>query len=59
MRAFVQRLIRDESGATALEYGLIISLMFLVFIGALTAFGNQASDMFNRAFEAIRTGISS
>lgn len=54
MRTFIQRLIEDESGATALEYGLIISLMFLVFLSALTAFGNHTSGLFNRAMDAVR-----
>lgn len=50
---FLSRLLRNESGATALEYGLIISLIFLVIVSAVTAFGNTATDIFNTAFKAI------
>ena len=57
MRRLLTRLIRDESGATTLEYGLIISLMFLVFLGAATAMGNTASDLFNKAMDALRSAM--
>lgn len=58
MRTLIQRLIRDEAGATALEYGLIISLMFLVFVSALTAFGGHSSGLFNRAMDTIRAAMA-
>jgi pilus assembly protein Flp/PilA len=44
-----------RSGATAIEYGLIASLIFLVILGAVTAFGNNATNMYN----TIATTISS
>ena len=57
MSEFARRFRRDDSGATSLEYGLIISLIFLVILTALTAFGNQSSGIFNKAMNAIRTGM--
>ena len=57
MRAFLTRFLRDDSGATAIEYGLIISLIFLAILTSLTAFGNTSSGLFNRAMDAIRTGM--
>ncbi len=54
---FLRRFGRDQSGATSLEYGLIISLIFLVIISAVTAFGNHSSGVFNKAMNAIRTGM--
>ena len=36
------RLGRDERGATAIEYGLILAFVFLAMIGAVTAFGQGA-----------------
>lgn len=53
MRDLIARFLRNESGATALEYGLIISLIFLVIVSAVTAFGKTATDIFNTAFHAI------
>ncbi|MBN1336271.1 MAG: Flp family type IVb pilin [Deltaproteobacteria bacterium] len=36
----------DESGATAIEYGLIAALVSVVIIAALIALGNALSDTF-------------
>jgi pilus assembly protein Flp/PilA len=41
----MNRLARDERGATALEYGLILALVFLAMLGAVSAFGQQAIAM--------------
>ena len=57
MRRFLSRLRRDESGATAIEYGLILSLMFLVILGALQAFGGTGSGIFNTAMDKLRTAM--
>jgi pilus assembly protein Flp/PilA len=46
-RSVVSRLLADRSGATAIEYGLILSLIFLVVVTAMTSFGNSATTMFN------------
>ncbi|MBU1324090.1 MAG: Flp family type IVb pilin [Alphaproteobacteria bacterium] len=54
---FLRRLLEDRSGATSLEYGLIISLIFLVILTALTAFGDQSSGIFNGAMNAIRAAM--
>ena len=35
-----RRLLADERGATAIEYGLIASLIVIVIIGAVTGYGN-------------------
>ena len=37
MSKFVTRLMKDESGATAIEYGLIVALIAVVIISAVTA----------------------
>ena len=45
--AFAQeRLRRDEKGATAVEYGLMVGLIAVVIIGAVTLLGGQLSDLF-------------
>ena len=41
------RFFKDESGATAIEYGLIASLISVAAIGAMTAVGTQLSTTFN------------
>ena len=57
MRRFIARFIQNRSGATALEYGLIISLIFLVIVTSVTAFGNATTGLFNGAMNAIRTAM--
>jgi pilus assembly protein Flp/PilA len=45
--AFAQdRLKRDEKGATAVEYGLMVGLIAVVIIGAVTLLGTELKDMF-------------
>lgn len=46
MRSKIKHLVTDESGATAIEYGLIAGLIVVVLIGAFAAFGNGMTDMF-------------
>ena len=57
LKRYLSRFGRDESGATAIEYGLIISLIFLVSLGALQAFGATGSGIFNTAMDKIRTAM--
>ncbi|WP_125255351.1 Flp family type IVb pilin [Brevundimonas fluminis] len=53
----LRRLLKDRSGATSLEYGLIISLMFLVILTALVAFGDTSTGIFNGAMNALRSAM--
>jgi pilus assembly protein Flp/PilA len=47
MGQFVSRFIRDERGATAIEYGLIVALISVVIITAVTSVGNSLKTKFN------------
>ena len=47
MKNLVMRFARDESGATAIEYGLIAALIAVVIIGALSLLGTRLSAKFN------------
>jgi len=42
---FLQDIIADERGATAVEYGLILSLIVIAMIGALNSFADAAIAM--------------
>jgi len=46
MSKFITRFAKDESGATAIEYGLIAALIAVVIIGAVTAVGTKLSTTF-------------
>jgi pilus assembly protein Flp/PilA len=38
--------LNDESGATAIEYGLIAAMIAISCIAAITAFGNSINELF-------------
>ncbi len=57
LKRFLSRFRRDESGATAIEYGMILALMFLVILGALQAFGGTGSGIFNTAMDKLRSAM--
>jgi pilus assembly protein Flp/PilA len=52
MTKFVSRFVKDESGATAIEYGLIAALIAVVIIGAVTAVGTNLKTTFNTVSNA-------
>ncbi len=54
MRLFASKLLCDETGATAIEYGLIAALISVVIIAAVTLVGSNLSSVFN----AIATALS-
>jgi len=43
----IARFMKDESGATAIEYGLIAALIAVGIITAATLLGNSISNLFN------------
>jgi pilus assembly protein Flp/PilA len=49
MTKFVTRFVKDESGATAIEYGLIVALIAVVIITAVTTLGTKL----NKAFTSV------
>jgi pilus assembly protein Flp/PilA len=44
---FFQNLLRDEAGATAIEYGLIAALIAVAAIVAMGNLGNSLSNTFS------------
>jgi pilus assembly protein Flp/PilA len=54
MTNLFSRFVRDESGATAIEYGLIAALIAVVVIGAVTAVGTNLSTTFTSVSGAVK-----
>lgn len=54
MSNFINRFMNDESGATAIEYGLIAALIAVVLVGSLQAVGGALGG----AFEKIETEVT-
>lgn len=50
------RFLKDESGATAIEYGLIAALIAVAIIGGVSALGTQANDTFMNVSTEIAKG---
>ena len=54
MTKLISRFVRDESGATAIEYGLIAALIAVVVITALQLIGTNLSAKFQSIATALR-----
>ena len=54
MKNFVARFVKDESGATAIEYGLIAALIAVGIITAARLLGSQISSTFNNVGNAMK-----
>ncbi|WP_323959096.1 Flp family type IVb pilin [Arthrobacter sp. JZ12] len=50
------RMNRDETGATAVEYGIMVALIAVVIIGFVTLLGGGIADAFNEAQCAVTGG---
>jgi pilus assembly protein Flp/PilA len=55
MLKFIRKMLRDEAGPTAIEYGLIAALIAVVTIAGLTTLGTTLNSRYN----AIATDIGS
>lgn len=53
------KFIKDESGATAIEYGLIAALVSVAAIAALTSLGGSLTNIFTVVDNALVTAATS
>lgn len=49
----LRQLLKDESGATAIEYGLIAALVSVAIIGVLSTLGTNLFDTFTSVSDCI------
>lgn len=47
MPRLIRRYLSDDSGATAIEYGVMLSIIVLFMVGALALFGGKLAGTFN------------
>jgi pilus assembly protein Flp/PilA len=52
----MSELVRDEEGASLVEYVLLVALIAVVCIAAITLLGQSARDKFNTTAGAIKGG---
>ena len=50
----VLKFFRDDSGATAIEYGLIAALLAVAIVGAVATVGTNLSALFNSVASSLR-----
>jgi pilus assembly protein Flp/PilA len=53
MLATLKSLIRDEEGATMVEYGLLVALIAMVALVAITVLGQNLSTLFSTVANTI------
>lgn len=56
MATFITKLIKDERGATAIEYGLIAGLIAVVIITSVGLIGNDLRDVFQNIADTLPAG---
>ena len=58
MKTTITKLLQDESGATAIEYGLIAALVSVAAIGALTTIGEYLETMFTTVSTKLNEAVA-
>ena len=58
MRNLIKRIASDISGATAVEYGLILAMIFLAMIVALKGFANASISMWGNVATKMDESVS-
>lgn len=54
MKNLIQKFLKNESGATAIEYALIVSLIALVIVPATTLLGTNLTGKFTQVSTALK-----
>ncbi|MBV9833922.1 MAG: Flp family type IVb pilin [Alphaproteobacteria bacterium] len=54
MFSVIRKIIKDESGATAIEYGLIAALISVAAITAFTTVGTKLSGMMTNTANSLK-----
>lgn len=54
----ILRLIQDDRGATAIEYGLIVAMISIAIIGGLNYFATETQNMWNGIATAMDNSIT-
>lgn len=57
MKTIFARLMKDESGATAIEYGLIAALISVALISSATLLGDQLDLLFTGLKDEMKTAV--
>ena len=58
MRQTILRFLKDRSGATAIEYGMIIAVLSLVIIGGVGQVANSIGSLWNGNDSKLQQGLN-
>ena len=58
-RNSIKKFLKDESGATAIEYGLIAALVSVAAIAALQAMGGSLDSIFTNVSDTLDDAVNS
>lgn len=58
MKKFISKFMSDESGATAIEYGLIAALIAVAVMTTVAGLGSQLDTTFNKTSSQLNTANS-
>lgn len=58
VKSFTTRLLRDESGAAAVEYGLLIAGIAAVIVAIIFTIGTKVSDAFQTVCTKLNNGAA-
>ena len=58
MMRLIRRFLKSDSGATAIEYGLIVAMIFLVIVGAVSLFAGKDTGTFDKVSTAVSAATS-
>jgi pilus assembly protein Flp/PilA len=53
MKTLIRNFLRDEDGATAIEYGLIAATMAVIIVGAFTMLGDSLEELFTNVGDVL------
>jgi pilus assembly protein Flp/PilA len=54
MLSLIKRFVKEEEGATMVEYGLMVALIAVVCILVIAALGDEIAGAFNTAQKAVK-----
>jgi pilus assembly protein Flp/PilA len=54
----VRRLLRDEAGATAIEYAILVCFIFLALTAAMASFGNSTGSLYSNFSNKVVTVLT-
>jgi pilus assembly protein Flp/PilA len=58
LTTLVEEFRNDDSGATAIEYGLIVALIFLSIVAAVKEFSSSTSEMYDTIDDTLQSAIN-